>query len=64
MRYTVVYDHRHQAWAVVDRLAPGRVIATHANMEAAKDVAWREEEMWYKAFPFTQRPVRACGGGM
>lgn len=63
MRYTVVYDHRQRAWAVVDRLAPGRVVNTHPDMDAAKDAAWREEEIWYKAFPFTQRPRVACGGG-
>lgn len=59
MRFSVVFDSRAESWLVVDTHAPGRVLARHADLNLAKDAAWREEERWRQAWPFSRRP-EAC----
>ncbi len=46
MRYTVVFDHIAESWAVVDTLAAGVLIAHHPHEEDAWRGASAAEELW------------------
>ena len=46
MRYTVVFDHIADSWAVVDTLASGILIAHHPQEDDAWKGAMAAEDLW------------------